>query len=466
MAKVLLITLFKGQKNYQVGPPLGLLYLAAVLRDAGYEVRLLDLRARKEPISAHAETIAHFAPDVIGLSAVIPEANVLRLAAPQLKRLAPRAKIVVGGPYANSSTWEALGVPDIDAVVRGEGELVLPRLLAAWAAGEAQPELPGVGYPGVGLGPPPQAIEDLDALPFPAWELAEFDTYHHQPRHGYLYAHRRYFSVLSSRGCPYHCIFCQALFGHRFRARSPKSVVDEVEALRNEHDIHEIHFVDDCFNLDLARAKAICDELVRRQVDVAITFPVGLRADAMDRELIDKLAAAGAFKIPYGIETASPRLQKLLKKNVNLSKLRLIIDHTVARGIIAHGFFMLGFPTETEQEVQETIRFAVESNLHFATFNHVNLLPATELWEIAEKMGRTDGYDPVNCDYDDPPVPLSEVPPTRMRALVRHAHFAFYLSARRLWRIWRALPHKRHFFGFFGLFLGKLTWFSVRQRER
>ena len=226
MAKVLLITLFKGQKNYQVGPPLGLLYLAAVLRDAGYEVRLLDLRARKEPISAHAETIAHFAPDVIGLSAVIPEANVLRLAAPQLKRLAPRAKIVVGGPYANSSTWEALGVPDIDAVVRGEGELVLPRLLAAWAAGEAQPELPGVGYPGVGLGPPPQAIEDLDALPFPAWELAEFDTYHHQPRHGYLYAHRRYFSVLSSRGCPYHCIFCQALFGHRFRARSPKSVVD------------------------------------------------------------------------------------------------------------------------------------------------------------------------------------------------------------------------------------------------
>jgi radical SAM superfamily enzyme YgiQ (UPF0313 family) len=466
LAKVLLLTLFKGQKNYQVGPPLGLLYLAAALRDAGHQVSLLDLRARKEPVDRRAETIAHLAPDVVGLSVVIPEAGVLREAVRRIKLLAPRAKVAVGGPYANSSTWESLGVPDVDAVVRGEGELVLPRLIAAWQRGDNQPELAGVGYPGVGLGPPPQPIENLDALPPPMWELAEFDTYHRQPRHGYLYKHKKYFSVLTSRGCPYHCIFCQAFFGHRYRTRSAKSVVDEVEALNRDHGIREIHFVDDCFNLDLARAKAICDDLARRKIDVALTFPTGLRADAMDRELIDKLAAAGAFKIPYGIETASPRLQKMLKKNVNLSKLRLIIDYTVERGIIAQGFFMLGFPTETEAEVQETIRFAVESKLHFASFNHVNVLPGTELWDIAEKMGRTDGYDPANCDYDDPPVALSEAPASRMRALARKAHFDFYVSPRRLWRIWRALPRKRHFFGFFGLFFGKLIWFGARGRRR
>ncbi len=466
MAKVLLLTLYKGQKNYQVGPPLGLLYLGAVLRDAGHQVKLLDLRARQESVEANAEVVAHFGPDVIGLSVVIPEAAVLRATTPRLKILAPQAKIVVGGPYAISSTWEVLGLPDIDAVVRGEGEEVLPRLVAAWTAGEMQPALPGVGYPGVGVGPEPEPITDLDALPFPAWELAEFDTYHQRPRHGYLYRHREYFSVLTSRGCPYHCAFCQALFGHRFRARSPQSVVDEVEALVRKHGIREIHFVDDCFNLDLARAKTICDEIVRRGLNIGITFPAGLRADAMDRELIDKLAAAGAFKIPYGIETASPRLQKMLKKNVNLAKLSMIIDHTVRRGIIAHGFFMLGFPTETELEVQETIGFALNSNLHFATFNHVNVLPGTELWTMAEQLGRTDGYDPANCDYDDPPVGLSEVPPTRMRALARQANMRFYLNVRRLWRIWRALPHKRHFFGFFGLFLGKLTWFGARNRRR
>jgi anaerobic magnesium-protoporphyrin IX monomethyl ester cyclase len=466
LAKVLLLTLFKRERNYQVGPPLGLLYLGAVLRDAGHEVRLLDLRARQESIENNAKALTHFEPDVIGLSVVIPEAAVLRGAVRCLKVLAPRAKIVVGGPYAISSTLEVLGVPAIDAVVCGEGEAVLPRLVAAWAAGAAQPVLPGVGYPGVGLGPAPEPIADLDALPFPAWELVEFDTYHRQPRHGYLYRNREYFSVLTSRGCPYHCTFCQALFGHRYRMRSPKCVVDEVEALYRQHGIREIHFVDDCFNLDLPRAKAICDEIVHRDLDIGITFPAGLRADAMDCELIDKLAAAGTFKIPYGIETASLRLQKMLKKNVNLAKLSVIIDHTVRRGIIAQGFFMLGFPTETETEVQQTIRFALDSNLHLATFNHVNLLPGTELWKMAAQLGRTDGYDPANCDYDDPPVSLSEVPPSRMKALAQQANIRFYLNVWRLWRIWRALPRKRHFFGFFGLFLGKLTWFGARNRKQ
>ena len=131
MAKVLLLTLFKGQKNYQVGPPLGLLYLGAVLRDAGHQVKLLDLRARQESVEANAEAITHFGPDVIGLSVVIPEAAVLRATTPRLKILAPQAKIVVGGPYAISSTWEVLGLPDIDAVVRGEGEAVFRALAAS-----------------------------------------------------------------------------------------------------------------------------------------------------------------------------------------------------------------------------------------------------------------------------------------------------------------------------------------------
>ncbi|MHA1568912.1 MAG: B12-binding domain-containing radical SAM protein, partial [Alphaproteobacteria bacterium] len=201
MAKVLLLTLFKGQKNYQVAPPLGLLYLAAILRDAGHEVRLLDLRARKEPLADHLEEIQHYAPEVIGFSVVILEAHVLREAVRTLKNLLPKTRIVIGGPYATSSPWEALGIPDVDAVQRGEGERTLPRLLDAWARGQDQPALPGVGYAGVGLGPPPEPIDDLDALPFPAWELAEFDTYHRQPRHGYLYKHKKYFSVLTSRGC-------------------------------------------------------------------------------------------------------------------------------------------------------------------------------------------------------------------------------------------------------------------------
>jgi len=461
VAQVLLTTLFKGQKNYQVAPPLGLLTMGAVLRRAGHDVRLLDLRARLEPFAPHLETLRRDPPEVLGFSAVILEADVLRRAIAMTAEALPDTKIVVGGPYANSNTDEVMALPDVDAVVLGEGEVALERLLAAWARGETRPALPGVGYPGRGEIPAPERIEELDALPLPAWDLADFALYHRRPRHGYLYKHRAYFSVLTSRGCPYHCVFCQCIFGHRYRTRSAAAVVGEVEALVREHGVREIHFVDDAFNLDLDRAKAICDGIVERKLNVAITFPAGLRADRMDDELIDKLAAAGCFKIPYGIETASPRLQGLLKKHVDLDKLRAIIDRTQQRGIVTQGFFMLGFPSETEEEVRQTMNFAVRSKLHFATFNHVNVFPGTELWTMAAAAGKTAGYDPARCDYDDPPLHLSEVPPARMQALTRRVHLAFYCSPRRLWRIWRALPRKRHFFGFFGLFLGKLFWFST-----
>jgi len=465
MAKVLLATLYKRQRNYQVGPPLGVMYLAAALRRAGHEPRIMDLRARQESLSLETDQITHFVPDVVGFSTVIPEATLLTEAVRLTKQKFPYARVAVGGPYANSSTLEVLKIQAVDAVVRGEGEHVLPRLVEAWGRGEEHPELPGVGYPGITLGEVPAPIEDLDALPWPAWDLVNFSLYHRRPRHGYLYKYQEYFSVLSTRGCPYHCIFCQNIFGKQYRTRSARSVADEVTELVQKHGIREIHFVDDAFNLDLDRAKQICDLIVERGLKIAITFPAGLRADRMDRELIDKLAAAGAYKIPYGIETASPRLQRDLKKNVNLGKLKTIIEYTASRKIIAQGFFMVGFPTENESEIKETTIFALRSKLHFITFNHVNVFPGTELWTIAAELGKLKDYDPANCDYDNPPVHLSDVPVGRIKALVRNVHLRFYLNPRRLWRIWRVLPRKKHFFGFIGLFLGKLFWFSDRGRE-
>jgi radical SAM superfamily enzyme YgiQ (UPF0313 family) len=463
VARVLLATLYKPQRNYQVAPPLGLLYIAAVLRQAGHEVRVLDLRARREPFDVHLPLIKSYAPDVVGFSTVILEAKVLADAVNEVKTHVPLAKVVVGGPYPHSSILETLRIGGVDAAVRGEGEEVMRRLVAAWQENDPHPRLPGVGYPGLTYNDEPEPLADLDALPLPAWDLVDFDLYHRQPRHGYLYKHLRYFSVSSSRGCPYHCAFCQNTFGRTYRTRRAELVVDEIEQLVWKYRVREIHFVDDAFNLDGPRAKKICELIAARNLDIAITFPAGLRGDRLDRELIDKLAVAGCFKIPYGIETASPRLQTMLQKNVSLSKLSMVIDYTVQRGIIAQGFFMLGFPEETEAEARQTVDFALKSKLTLITFNHVNVLPGTELWEIATRMGKTQDFDPAKIDYDDPPIHLGAAPPEVFRRLVRSVHLRFYLNPRRLWRIWRALPQKRHFFGFFRLFVGKLFWFTPKE---
>ncbi|MDP8222761.1 MAG: radical SAM protein [Candidatus Lernaella stagnicola] len=458
MANILLANLYKAQRNYQIAPPLGLLYLAAVLRNAGHEVRVLDLRARQEALALHLEEITAFAPDVVGLSAVILEAAVLRETVTLLKSHVPMARIVVGGPYAHSSMLDVLRVPGVDAVVRGEGELVLPPLVAAWESDVEHLELPGVGYPGGSAGQHPEPVTDLDALPWPAWDLAPMELYHEQPRHGYLYKHKRYYSVSSSRGCPFKCAFCQNVLGRKYRVRQAEAVVEEITRLYEKYMVREIHFIDDCFNLDLDRAKRICELLIARNMDLAITFPVGLRADRMDRELIDLLARAGCFKIPYGIETASPRLQRALNKNVNFAKLEMVIDYTVQKGMMAQGFFILGLPDETEEEARQTVDYALKSKLTFITFNLLNVLPGTPLWETAAQRGLVQDFHPEEVDYDNPPIHMATASRATLKKMMRRVHLRFYLHPFRLWRIWRRLPHKKHFFGFLGLFWGKLTW--------
>jgi radical SAM superfamily enzyme YgiQ (UPF0313 family) len=140
----------------------------------------------------------------------------------------------------------------------------------------------------------------------------------------------------------------------------------------------------------------------------------------------------------------------------------MAVDYTVRQGVIAQGFFMLGFPGETEAEARQTVNYALKSRLTFITFNHVNALPGAELWRIATREGKTQDFDPADIDYDNPPIHLAAASPAALKRLTRRVHLRFYLNPKRLWRIWRALPHKKHFFGFFWLFFGKLFWFEPR----
>lgn len=161
--------------------------------------------------------------------------------------------------------------------------------------------------------------------------------------------------------------------------------MSELELLVNDHGVREIQIVDDIFNLDLPRAKAICDQIVSRGIKITIAFPNGLRGDRMDRELLKKLKAAGCYSITYGAETASPRLQKKIRKNVDLDKLKEVIAWTDEEGIISQAFFMLGFPGETVEEMKMTVDYALKSRLMRAWFFAVVIYPRSGLYEMAKE---------------------------------------------------------------------------------
>jgi radical SAM superfamily enzyme YgiQ (UPF0313 family) len=224
--------------------------------------------------------------------------------------------------------------------------------------------------------------------------------------------------------------------------------MSELELLYHQFGVREIHIVDDIFNLDLPRAKAICDEIVKRGLKISIAFPNGLRADRMDRELIRKLKAAGCYSITYAVETASPRLQKAIKKNLDLDKAREVIAWTDAEGLITQGFFMLGFPGETREEMEATIDFAVKSKLLRAWFFTVVVYPRTGLFELAKSVYPDfdfSGYDFFNLRYWAEETFYNRVTGQSVFAVQSEAYRRFFLRPSIILKIFLRFPKNRWF---------------------
>jgi len=371
-------------KRYNLAfPPVGLLYLAGALKKAGYsEVRLLHMDLCKNPHQALAEELATFRPDVVGISAITAEAISLHKIAAQIATFVPKPFIIAGGAYPTSCPDECLNSGNIDAVVRNEGEETLVELVSALEKGRGLENIRGVSYIGQGVprhNPNRPFIEDLDSLPMPDWSLTDFDRDKaFYPQSGLLYV-QTHMSIMTSRGCPYHCTFCHNMFGKHFRAHSPERVLSELKTLREAYGIREIEIIDDIFNLDKERAAEIMRRIRDELPGTKLFFGNGLRGDILTRELIDLFAQAGVKSVSIAVETASPDLQKRVHKNIDLPKLSENIHYLVHKRIYTNGFFMMGFPDETPAELMETIKLIWRLPIHNFILSPCMVYPGARL---------------------------------------------------------------------------------------
>ncbi len=381
-------------------PPLGLMYLASSLLGSRLpvEVCILDMALQRIDGAGFAEYLQREQPDVVGLSALSCEAEELALVASVTKAWRRDCVVVAGGPHPTLFAEQVLHNPDVDFVVVGEGEETLVELVAALADARGPSAIAGVGSRlngGIHLASPRPPPAELDALPFPAWGLIDVRAYQLEDSFNVLLKRLPYMSILTSRGCPYSCTYCHHLFGKRVRLRSAQSVVAEIAALHDCCGIREIHVIDDFFNVDKGRALEIFRLLRARGLALPMAFPNGLRADQMDRELIREMKASGVYAANYAVESASPRIQQLVQKRLDLGKAREVIRWTRKEGIFTSGFFMLGFPSETPEEIEQTVEFAHTSELNRAHFFTVVPHPGTELHRLAVETfpGLTSGPD-------------------------------------------------------------------------
>ena len=424
--------------------PLGIMYLAAVARRRwpNPRIRIIDSRCEKLDWK---EIKDRFSPDFVGISAMTAEAGRMHGLAGEARNAGIRALIVAGGPHASMYSKEILDDPNVDLSVIGEGEETFLEILQRLDRKLPLRGVRGTAYRENGesrLAPPRPFIEDLDSLPFPAWDLVNIDTYSQSLR-ATPFGPARYMNMYTSRGCPFHGSYCHNIDGKIFRARSPDNVLEEIRRLTKDYQIHELEPLDDCPHLDGNRLMEICDGIVREGLNVKIGLPNALRADTMTDEIIRALHRAGLYYSGFAIETASPRLQNLIHTNINLEKVKAVVAIAARIGIFCHGFFMLGFPTETREEMLTTVHYSHKLALHTATFCIVLPFKGTEVYETALSMGKKVAFSYDEYAVAEGLINVSELPDEELYRIQRMAYRSFYLRPQQIIRLLWRHPNKR-----------------------
>ncbi|MDY6904457.1 MAG: radical SAM protein [Thermodesulfobacteriota bacterium] len=374
--------------------PTAFLYLSAYLKayiTEPVEIKLVDLRLEKNPSRALQKILYQYQPNLIGITLLTHDQVFITRWMGFLRTLAPEAFFVAGGPGATYGCGALLQNSDLDCVVLGEGERVFLNLVTCLAGGQSFKRIRGVAYLEDGRvikNSREPYIEDMDTIPMPDYGLIDPKLYQGflKPLMNVVSVHKKRILVVSSRACPYQCVYCHSIFGKKVRYRSPEHFVREIAYLYHEHGIREFHIVDDIFNLHRDRMRQILNMIIDSGMKIKLAFPNGLRGDLLEPADILLMKKAGAYQLTFAIETASPRIQRFIKKNLDLEKVIQNIAFARKHGVLTRGFFMLGFPGETVQEIQKTISFALQSKLHLANFFIVVPYRGTELARMAETI--------------------------------------------------------------------------------
>jgi radical SAM superfamily enzyme YgiQ (UPF0313 family) len=384
------------------------------------------------------------------------EKPVVHETAATVKNLFPQVPVVVGGPVATADPQGVLQDEHVDFVVLGEGESVFKNFLDRFSADGFQADFDGI----TGLGFKRNGeividyqrdfIQDLDEIPMPAWDMIDVEQYFYHKNRASMNLHNksdRALQIFTSRGCPFQCTYCHNVFGKKVRKRSVDHVLNEIRYLHRQLKADEIEILDDIFNVDKQRCIGIFDGVIREGMKIGFSFPNGLRADMMDEELIDKMKEAGVYRVMYAVEAGSPRIQKLMKKNLDLEKAKHIIEYTAKNRISVGAFFMMGFLDETEGEVMMTIDFACKSRLHTASFLIVQPYPNTEIFNQAVEKGLIDERKR-NEDaghFYRVTHNISRVPAERLEKLKDYATRRFWFNPYRIFDFVRCTPIKNRF---------------------
>jgi anaerobic magnesium-protoporphyrin IX monomethyl ester cyclase len=363
-------------------PPLGLGYLAGILRAHGHNVSILDCAIMKESYSKILFRVKAMNPDVVGITALSSYYGEMRILAKMLRKL--QIPVILGGIHVSTLPEYSLREIRADFVVIGEGELTTLELIDKWQERKTRNQIKGIAYLEDGqfkLNSPRELIQNLDELPFPAWDLINPSKYPPIP-HGYTLKRYPAAPILTTRGCPYSCSYCAStqFWRRTFRRRSAQNIGDEIEYLVNKFKIREIHIWDDNFTLIRKHVVEFCREILKRKLDLTFVCANGVRIDSLNKELLTLMRRTGFYSLVFAIESGSQTILNRANKKIDLKVVPPMVKVAKKLGFHLPAFFMFGFPGETYRTARETIQFAKSLPLDRIAFFLVRPLPGSKLF--------------------------------------------------------------------------------------
>jgi anaerobic magnesium-protoporphyrin IX monomethyl ester cyclase len=410
------------KENYGIFPSLSLLYVAGILEDAGCEVVFIDAHAEDLTLEETVTRLKKFDPDYIAytLTTYLFFHSMDWIKA--IKEILP-VPTIVGGVHLSIYARETLGYSCVDYAVTHEGEIALPQLLRGLQKKQDLSLIKGIAFKqpnGQIVVTPKPGDVDVNLAPFPARQLLDNSLYY-----SFISKYKNFSCFITSRGCPYKCIFCEQ-GSKKFRARTPKNVVDELEICHHELGIRELDFFDSSFTIRKDRVIAICDEIKRRKLD--IIWAARTRVDCISDDVLKAMRSAGCTRIYYGIESGNREILQALKKSTSLEMYRDVVNRTKKHDIHTFGYFMVGNPYETEATIRQTIRLALALPLDYAQFSKVTPMPATEMYTLLMKETGRDYWREhiISGGDEDIPRPLCDMSDEEIQRWCRLAYLRFY----------------------------------------
>jgi len=370
--------------------PFFLAYATAVLEENGFECLLVDGIADNLSNDVFIDKAADFKPDLVLLEVSTISINVDLYFAEKMKEIfGDSAKIALSGLHTAMFEENFLKQYEfVDFILQGEYEYTLMELANGLSRGENLDKIKGLILRGdnkIIINPRRSVIEDLDALPWPARHHLNLENYNDRP--GAI--PKISAQVWASRGCPFNCVFCawpQIMYGNnKYRVRDPVDVLDEIEYLVREFNVKSVYFDDDTFNIGKTRILKICDEFIKRDLD--IPWAIMARADTADEEMLVTMKKAGLYALKYGVESSSQDILDRTEKRLDIKKVKKIVKITKDIGINIHLTFCLGLPGETKQTLDKTIDLACELSPDSLQFSIVTPFPGSKYFKILDNMG-------------------------------------------------------------------------------